>query len=91
MEFAEIAQAIDGELTDEKLKGLDLLLLATYPEAVVEHMTRLAPLLDKTTLDRMWVLRNYLSDMNPVEAMTDVKQRLERTKNNEEFLMSMNS
>ena len=48
-------------------------------------------LLDKTTLDRMWVLRNYLSDMNPVEAMTDVKQRLERTKNNEEFLMSMNS
>lgn len=37
-------------------------------------------LLDKTTLDRMWVLRNYLSDMNPVEAMTDVKQRLERTK-----------
>ena len=50
VEFAEIAQAIDGELTDEKLKGLDLLLLATYPEAVVEHMTRLAPLLDKTTL-----------------------------------------
>lgn len=48
-------------------------------------------LLDKTTLDRMWVLRNYLSDMNPVEAMTDVKQRLEKTKNNEEFLMSMNS
>lgn len=50
VEFAEIAQAIDGELTDEKLRGLDLLLLATYPEAVVEHMTRLAPLLDKTTL-----------------------------------------
>lgn len=50
VEFAEIAQAIDGELTDDKLKGLDLLLLATYPEAVVEHMTRLAPLLDKTTL-----------------------------------------
>ena len=49
VEFAEIAQAIDGELTDEKLQGLDLLLLATYPEAVVEHMTRLAPLLDKTT------------------------------------------
>lgn len=50
VEFAEIAQAIDGELTDEKLQGLDLLLLATYPEAVVQHMTRLAPLLDKTTL-----------------------------------------
>ena len=50
VEFAEIAQAIDGELTDGKLRGLDLLLLATYPEAVVEHMARLAPLLDKTTL-----------------------------------------
>lgn len=50
VEFAEIAQAIDGELTDDKLQGLDLLLLATYPEAVVQHMTRLAPLLDKTTL-----------------------------------------
>ena len=50
VEFAEIAQAIDGELTDDQLKGLDLLLLATYPEAVVEHMTRLAPLLDKNTL-----------------------------------------
>ena len=48
-------------------------------------------LLAKPTLDRMWVLRNYLSDMNPVEAMTDLKQKLERTKNNEEFLMSMNS
>lgn len=48
-------------------------------------------LLDKPTLDRMWVLRNYLSDMNPVEAMTDLKSKLERTKNNEEFLMSMNS
>lgn len=48
-------------------------------------------LLDKTTLDRMWILRKYLADMNPVEAMTDVKNRLERTKDNEEFLMSMNS
>ncbi len=48
-------------------------------------------LLDKTTLDRMWILRKYLADMNPVEAMTDVKNRLERTKDNDEFLMSMNS
>ncbi|MBQ8889981.1 MAG: transcription termination factor Rho [Bacteroidaceae bacterium] len=48
-------------------------------------------LLDKTTLDRMWILRKYLSDMNPIEAMDFVKGHLESTKNNDEFLMSMNS
>lgn len=48
-------------------------------------------LLDKTTLDRMWILRKYLADMNPIEAMDFVKDRLEKTKDNEEFLMSMNS
>lgn len=48
-------------------------------------------LLDKQTLDRMWILRKYLSDMNPIEAMDFVKDRLEKTKDNEEFLMSMNS
>ncbi|WP_314969540.1 transcription termination factor Rho [Phocaeicola abscessus] len=48
-------------------------------------------LLDKMTLDRMWILRKYLSDMNPVEAMSFVKDRLEKTKDNEEFLLSMNS
>ena len=50
VEFAQIAQAIHGSLTDERLGELDLLLLATYPEAVVEHMTRLAPLLSKHTM-----------------------------------------
>lgn len=48
-------------------------------------------LLDKTALDRMWILRKYLSDMNPIEAMDFVKSRLENTRDNEEFLMSMNS
>ena len=48
-------------------------------------------LLDKTTLDRMWILRKYLADMNPIEAMDFVKSRLENTRDNEEFLMSMNS
>ena len=48
-------------------------------------------LLDKTTLDRMWILRKYLADMNPIEAMDFVKDRLEKTKYNDEFLMSMNS
>lgn len=46
---------------------------------------------DKQTLDRMWVLRKILADMNPIEAMDTVKNRMEKTLNNEEFLLSMNS
>lgn len=48
-------------------------------------------LLDKTTLDRMWILRKYLADMNPIEAMDFVRGRLEKTRDNDEFLLSMNS
>ena len=48
-------------------------------------------LLDQTTLDRMWILRKYLSDMNPIEAMEFVKSRLETTIDHAEFLASMNS
>lgn len=48
-------------------------------------------LLDKDTLKRMWIMRNYLSDMNSVEAMEFLKERMERTNNNDEFLLSMNS
>ena len=48
-------------------------------------------LLDRQTLDRMWILRKYLSDMTPIEALEFVKDRLERTKDNDEFLLSMNS
>jgi len=47
-------------------------------------------LLDESTQNRMWVLRKYLSDMNPIEAMDFLKNQLEHTRNNEEFLMSMN-
>lgn len=46
---------------------------------------------DQDTLNRMWILRKYLSDMNPIEAMDFVKGRLEQTLSNEEFLLSMNS
>ncbi len=42
-------------------------------------------------LNKMWILRKYLSDMNPVEAMEFMKDRLERTRSNEEFVISMNS
>lgn len=48
-------------------------------------------LLDHTTLDRMWILRNYLADMNPVEAMSNIRNNLLHTNSNEEFLLSMNS
>jgi len=48
-------------------------------------------LLDNDTLNRMWVLRKYLADMNAVEAMEFMKDRMERTVNNEEFLLSMMS
>ena len=47
-------------------------------------------LLEKDTLSRMWVLRNFLSDMNSVEAMQFLENRLKKTINNEEFLISMN-
>ena len=59
---------------------------------LVASSTRRDELLqDKTTLDRMWILRKYIADMNPVEAMNTIHERMERTKDNEEFLLSMNS
>lgn len=59
---------------------------------IVASSTRRDDLLhDKTTLDRMWILRKFLADMNPLEAMNEVKSRLENTRDNEEFLLSMNS
>lgn len=47
-------------------------------------------LFDKETLNRIWILRNYLADMNSVEAMEFMKTRLQRTDSNQEFLISMN-
>ncbi len=47
-------------------------------------------LLDDNTIQRMWVMRKYLADMNPVEAMEFINDRFKKTKNNEEFLVSMN-
>ena len=45
---------------------------------------------NENTIQRMWVLRKYLADMNPVEAMEFINDRIKQTKNNEEFLISMN-
>ena len=47
-------------------------------------------LLDANTIQRMWVMRKYLADMNPVEAMEFINDRFKQTRNNEEFLVSMN-
>ena len=59
---------------------------------LVASSTRRDDLLqDKTTLDRMWILRKYIADMNPIEAMNTIHERMQTTVNNEEFLLSMNS
>lgn len=59
---------------------------------IVASGTRRDDLLqDRQTLDRMWILRKYIADMNSVEAINFVKDRLENTRTNEEFLLSMNS
>lgn len=47
-------------------------------------------LLDENTIQRMWIMRKYLADMNPVEAMEFIEQRFKQTKSNEEFLLTMN-
>ncbi|WP_121665654.1 transcription termination factor Rho [Mesonia aquimarina] len=47
-------------------------------------------LLDETTVQRMWIMRKYLADMNPVEAMEFINDKVKQTRNNEEFLISMN-
>ena len=58
---------------------------------LVASSTRRDDLLhDETTQQRMWILRKYLSDMNPIEAMEFVEKQMKATLNNEEFLMSMN-
>ncbi|WP_437397082.1 transcription termination factor Rho [Flagellimonas lutimaris] len=46
-------------------------------------------LLDENTIQRMWIMRKYLADMNPVEAMEFMEQRIKQAKNNEEFLLTM--
>ena len=58
---------------------------------LVASSTRRDDLLqDKTTLSRMWILRKFISDMNPMEAMNTIHDKMERTKDNAEFLASMN-
>ena len=58
---------------------------------LVQSSTRRDDLLqDQTTLNRMWIIRKFIAEMNPIEAMSTVRDRLVQTHSNEEFLLSMN-
>ena len=74
---------LDRKISNRRIfPAIDILSSGTRREDLLQ---------DKDTLQRMWILRRHLADMNPVEAMEFVKDRIEKTKNNEEFLVSMNS
>ena len=58
---------------------------------LVQSSTRRDDLLqDQTTLNRMWIVRKFIAEMNPIEAMSTIRDRLVQSRSNEEFLMSMN-
>ncbi len=74
---------LDRKISNRRIfPAIDILSSGTRREDLLQ---------DKDTLQRMWILRRHLADMNPVEAMEFVKDRIERTKSNEEFLVTMNS
>jgi len=73
---------LDRKLANRRLfPSIDILASGTRREDLLQ---------DKEVLQRMWLMRKYLADMNPIEAMEFVKERIEGTRNNEEFLISMN-
>ncbi|MFM1772315.1 MAG: hypothetical protein RLZZ71_1457 [Bacteroidota bacterium] len=74
---------LDRKISNRRIfPAIDILSSGTRREDLLQ---------DKDTLQRMWILRRHLANMNPVEAMEFVKDRIERTKTNEEFLVTMNS
>ncbi len=73
---------LDRKLSDKRIfPSIDIVTSGTRREEL---------LLDKEILQRIWILRKHLSDMNPTEAMEFIKDKMKFTKNNEEFLISMN-
>ena len=73
---------LDRKLSNKRLyPAIDLVASSTRREDM---------LLDKEMMQRMWILRNHLADMNPLEAMEFMLERMRGTKSNEEFLVSMN-
>ena len=61
--------------------AIDLVLSSTRRDDLLQ---------DQTTLNRMWIIRKFIAEMTPIEAMNTVRDRLVQSRNNEEFLMSMN-
>jgi transcription termination factor Rho len=73
---------LDRKISNRRIfPSIDILASGTRRDDLLHH---------KDVLQRTWVLRKHLADMNPVEAMEFVKTRMEGTKSNEEFLVSMN-
>ena len=73
---------LDRKLSNKRIfPAVDVTLSSTRREDL---------LMDKDKLNRLWILRNYLADMNSVEAMEFMKDRLVRTQDNDEFLITMN-
>jgi transcription termination factor Rho len=73
---------LDRKLANKRIfPSIDILASSTRREDL---------LIDKVSLQRMWVLRNHLSDMNPEEAMNTFLRYMQNTKDNNEFLVSMN-
>ncbi|MBR5665977.1 MAG: transcription termination factor Rho, partial [Bacteroidales bacterium] len=73
---------LDRKLANKRIyPAVDLMASSTRRDDLLQ---------EKETLQRMWILRNHLADMNPVEAMEFLKNKMQLTRNNAEFLMSMN-
>ncbi len=74
---------LDRKLSNKRIyPAIDLVASSTRREDL---------LLDREMLQKMWIMRNHLADMNPMEAMEFLLDRMRGTKSNEEFLISMNS
>ncbi|MGQ9846977.1 MAG: transcription termination factor Rho [Bacteroidales bacterium] len=74
---------LDRKLSNKRIfPAVDILASSTRREELLHH---------SEMLNRIWILRNYLSDMTPVEAMEFFKDRLAKTQSNEEFLLTMSS
>lgn len=74
---------LDRRLSNKRIfPAVDVTLSSTRREDLLLH---------KSMLDKIWILRNYLADMNAIEAMDFLRDRLVKTSSNEEFIISMNS
>lgn len=74
---------LDRQLSNKRIfPAVNLVLSSTRRDDLLQ---------DKTTLDRMWILRKHIADMNSLEAMNEIHDRMLRTRDNDEFLLSMNS